>query len=770
MSLTKPSNTDTDTDAYANADAVVDADLNGVADVDGDAYDDTNTDTDADTVATKYHHSQRRNKSICNTTIDTDIIGATSNIEATITKEKDECSTSTVNEEKLHICPCHWKKCHEYASFFHRTDDLYKGMMEVELSDKSWEEEGDRFSYTRTVRQCIEKHLDISHKKDDVVEEDGNDNVSNDEEGIKTQRYRIALHHFSREYVLDAKRKNSSSSCISRRNNFNIVSMSIDAATADRYGIPKETCNEYYRPSKRSSTNEKGCKGEDKDEDDEARGKKMRYIIAPSNSENHVKNYIEEASKHIDQSILIAALMQKRSTEKFSIAVPPGKLQITCKSLLNVGIYVERVKPASPIVNILHNGDIILEFNRIPLHDVSLAKFANMISPKKPSLSSQQRHFTVVPAHIAELILTALHTQLDTEEDWFSNVGMATKWKTLERKKPVLYKAGTAKRVKLTEGESNQLASVAAKITPRDKVTEINAICTNSNFDKDMTDLISFGEIPIPVLDGDCDIGCNNEENDNNTEAAVILSTTTNITNDIEPQLNNDAKSNDGISKTSLKKNGGKYEFIPPTPISSNGTLPALFLSHSSLMCLPNEASHGLNRQSSSSASSKLHHEQYLLQHVAKMFRQHAMLYLKQATYLEDMSCYPNNPSKWGIRIRSSMEDLDDKIKREKTVDLVKKSYESMIKMQRRIDSMLDQDNVFENPWMAFKEDVGRKISREPECIRLKTRQRLGHKCSKLSKYIGRRKLEFWKSLSLKEKKYYLSSMAPKPRQSQCIT
>jgi len=114
------------------------------------------------------------------------------------------------------------------------------------------------------------------------------------------------------------------------------------------------------------------------------------------------------------------------------------------------------------------------------------------------------------------------------------------------------------------------------------------------------------------------------------------------------------------------------------------------------------------------------HTENKILRIIAKMFRQHADLYYKQASYLEKRALFnnsvdttnaahgrrpcnnnnihmngnnPPSPIMWDDTI-PSREELQDKIRRDSVVDLAKLSYEGMKGVQNVVDAVLIKKKV----------------------------------------------------------------------------
>ena len=124
---------------------------------------------------------------------------------------------------------------------------------------------------------------------------------------------------------------------------------------------------------------------------------------------------------------------------------------------------------------------------------------------------------------------------------------------------------------------------------------------------------------------------------------------------------------------------------------------------------------------------------------IARMFRQHADLFLKQATYLEAMSLQIKQKSKKaddneisGLLNKMSddyyfndkklppcRESLQDKIRRETVVDLAKKSYEGMREVKKIVDVLMIHktdhqiNNRRKHAFEFFAEEILTKIARE---------------------------------------------------------
>jgi hypothetical protein len=81
---------------------------------------------------------------------------------------------------------------------------------------------------------------------------------------------------------------------------------------------------------------------------------------------------------------------------------------------------------------------------------------------------------------------------------------------------------------------------------------------------------------------------------------------------------------------------------------------------------------------------------QKILQVTARMFEQHADLFEHQAAMLQTMSSRPDSPSSWAMEELPS-ESSQKQLIKEKTEDLIIKSYEGMLRIKRRVDYLQDQ-------------------------------------------------------------------------------
>merc|ERR1719491_554751 len=86
----------------------------------------------------------------------------------------------------------------------------------------------------------------------------------------------------------------------------------------------------------------------------------------------------------------------------FSVLAPPGRLYLDCRTIRNIGIYVEKVKPKSPLLSKIHAGDVILGVDGTSTTQLSnFNDFAEMIVLKEAS----ERNLMVAPADIAAPLL-----------------------------------------------------------------------------------------------------------------------------------------------------------------------------------------------------------------------------------------------------------------------------------------------------------------------------------------------------------------------------
>jgi len=187
----------------------------------------------------------------------------------------------------------------------------------------------------------------------------------------------------------------------------------------------------------------------------------------------------------------------------------------------------------------------------------------------------------------------------------------------------------------------------------------------------------------------------------------------------------------------------------------------------------------GMQQQQQQQQGSRFH-ERILLRNTARMFRQRAILYLRQASHLERMSLCSNNAVSNNSNKGHSgdpslpLEHFGFDVKRGEVIDLAKKSYESMVQLQNYMDSIMEgglggveglqinehkmrklQSQLYnEAPWKIFEKTVGKQIAKEKEYVRLKRGGK--HFKNLLSNYILRRKLDYWNKLSTKEKENYL--------------
>ena len=104
-----------------------------------------------------------------------------------------------------------------------------------------------------------------------------------------------------------------------------------------------------------------------------------------------------------------------------------------------------------------------------------------------------------------------------------------------------------------------------------------------------------------------------------------------------------------------------------------------------------------LDKENNNNAS----RERTILTVVANMFRQHAQLFYHQANTLDRMAQYPNDPSKWNVHSMQNdpsdpnsapfipMETLNDQVRRERVVDLAKKSVDGLKQVQLYMDTLV---------------------------------------------------------------------------------
>ena len=176
-----------------------------------------------------------------------------------------------------------------------------------------------------------------------------------------------------------------------------------------------------------------------------------------------------------------------------------------------------------------------------------------------------------------------------------------------------------------------------------------------------------------------------------------------------------------------------------------------------------------------------------ILRVIARMFRQHADLFLKQATYLEHMSLQctndfqsSSNLQDWAnnfdqdmynstktptnndisskssnIRLPPSREDIQEKRRRESVVDLAKKTYEGMKEVKSVVDVLLknkSKNNVHKRRKFAyeiFQDDIMTLIVKEEGYKSLSWNE------EEQAKYVFNRTQVEWNKLSTKKVKQY---------------
>lgn len=191
--------------------------------------------------------------------------------------------------------------------------------------------------------------------------------------------------------------------------------------------------------------------------------------------------------------------------------------------------------------------------------------------------------------------------------------------------------------------------------------------------------------------------------------------------------------------------------------------------------------------------------QEKVLRVIAKMFRQHADLFLKQATYLEQMSIYINkegdengsiddnrkdcinkenvdsehghgNGNGGGViyalpeisNIIPCREDIKDKIRREAVVDLAKKSFENTKELKSIVDQLMKKNMKYiistsrKLPFELFQEDAMEDICKEKEFKELlKKDDNIEDKNNGINdeaaSYMYRRTQEEWKKLNKKK-------------------
>mmetsp|Transcript_17764 Transcript_17764/g.25083 ORF Transcript_17764/g.25083 Transcript_17764/m.25083 type:complete len:600 (+) Transcript_17764:249-2048(+) len=137
-----------------------------------------------------------------------------------------------------------------------------------------------------------------------------------------------------------------------------------------------------------------------------------------------------------------------------------------------------------------------------------------------------------------------------------------------------------------------------------------------------------------------------------------------------------------------------RYGELPPKPIepspSSFATHPTLFLSAPTIP-LPPQYFEQIGKDDKRTKGEKLL-QPSLLRIVSRMFRQHADLFLKQASLLDRIAANPNtkNIEKWDIDnfMSHRSDSLEIEIKNDRAVDLAKNTYEGMIHIRNRLDCL----------------------------------------------------------------------------------
>jgi len=161
--------------------------------------------------------------------------------------------------------------------------------------------------------------------------------------------------------------------------------------------------------------------------------------------------------------------------------------------------------------------------------------------------------------------------------------------------------------------------------------------------------------------------------------------------------------------------------------------------------------------------------DETMLRVVARMFRQQADLFLKQAACLERMSYHLDDPSMWdldGSQI-PSREDLEDKIRREAVIDLAKKSYEGMKEVKVCMDSLLQNKRKSQHSkrrkfaFELFENEIMKKIIKEPEYVSLsRNHDDDDPNTGKLANYVFKRTQLEWKKLKKKDIEAYAKKAA----------
>ena len=189
-------------------------------------------------------------------------------------------------------------------------------------------------------------------------------------------------------------------------------------------------------------------------------------------------------------------------------------------------------------------------------------------------------------------------------------------------------------------------------------------------------------------------------------------------------------------------------------------------------------------RQKNSMDNNTALHDRSILTVVANMFHHHAQLFQHQANALDRMAQYPHDPSKWKLHSTtddpnvpysapfSQMETLMDQIRRERVVDLAKKSVDGLKQVQLYMDTLIGKRMApgysrsrRKFAWEIFQKDLMKNIRNSNKYMVIKSRERKKRINSKKGKikafhptrrseeerinaYMFKRSQEEWKKLT----------------------
>ncbi len=218
-------------------------------------------------------------------------------------------------------------------------------------------------------------------------------------------------------------------------------------------------------------------------------------------------------------------------------------------------------------------------------------------------------------------------------------------------------------------------------------------------------------------------------------------------------------------AQTATSRIGVSVPPPPPAAVLAPGPATASSTLQQQQQQQQQQRTHQLNPTSTSATPAPIlatatNQDKKILRVIAAMFRQHADLYLQQASYLERMSCsfltnsnnHPDLNSTNEIDITTtvsaspdiipSREELQDKIRRESVVDLARKSYQGMKEVQSLMDVILVKKKVHGGgrrrfAFELFEQDILHSIIKEAKYKEISRKQAKLRKNKKNTKSKG---------------------------------